>query len=147
MASTNEVHSAHAKLAIDAGIPVVVDKPMALDYYETLSLFDYADARGVPITVFFNRLFDSDTLTIKELVKSGELGEIFRYESRFERFRPDLNPAAWRENTPSNNLKPSVYQRRLECRHRLLIWHERCELHLLKPRLQDQALLPPTLLR
>ncbi|MBU3716208.1 MAG: dehydrogenase [Candidatus Nanopelagicaceae bacterium] len=101
VASTNEVHSAQAKLAIDAGIPVVVDKPMALDYYETLSLFDYADARGVPITVFFNRLFDSDTLTIKELINSGELGEIFRYESRFERFRPDLNPAAWRENTPS----------------------------------------------
>ena len=102
VASTNEVHSAHAKLAIDAGIPVVVDKPMALDYYETLSLFDYADARGVPLTVFFNRLFDSDTLTIKALVRSGELGEIFRYESRFERFRPELNPQSWRENTPSN---------------------------------------------
>ena len=101
VASTNEVHSEHARLAIDAGIPVVVDKPMALDYYETLSLFDYADARGVPITVFFNRLFDSDTLTIRELVKSGELGEIFRYESRFERFRPDLNQQSWRETTPS----------------------------------------------
>lgn len=101
VASTNEVHGPHAKLAIDKGIPVVVDKPMALDYYETLSLFDYADARGVPITVFFNRLFDSDTLTIKELIKSGDLGEIFRYESRFERFRPDLNAQSWRENTPS----------------------------------------------
>ncbi len=102
VASTNEVHSAHAKLAIDSGIPVVVDKPMALDYYETASLFDYADSRGVPITVFFNRLFDSDTLTIKELIKGGDIGDIFRYESRFERFRPELNSQSWRENTPSD---------------------------------------------
>jgi scyllo-inositol 2-dehydrogenase (NADP+) len=101
VASTNEVHAAQARLAIDAGIPVVVDKPMALDYYETLALFDYADARGVPITVFFNRLLDSDTLTLKRIIDSGEIGEIFRFESRFERFRPDSNPNAWRENTPS----------------------------------------------
>ena len=102
VASTNEVHSAHARLAIDSGVPVVVDKPMALDYYETLSLFDYADSRGVPITVFFNRLFDSDTLTIKDLMTNGEVGEIFRYESRFERFRPELNGQSWRETTPSS---------------------------------------------
>lgn len=101
IASTNEVHAAQARLAIDAGIPVVVDKPMALDYYETLALFDYADARGVPITVFFNRLFDSDTLTMKRVIETGEIGEIFRFESRFERFRPESNPNAWRENTPS----------------------------------------------
>lgn len=101
IASTNEVHAAQARLAIDSGIPVVVDKPMALDYYETLALFDYADARGVPITVFFNRLFDSDTLTMKRVIETGEIGEIFRFESRFERFRPESNPNAWRENTPS----------------------------------------------
>ncbi|MFM8502844.1 MAG: Gfo/Idh/MocA family oxidoreductase [Actinomycetota bacterium] len=101
IASTNEVHAAQARLAIDAGIPVVVDKPMALDYYETLALFDYADARGVPITVFFNRLLDSDTLTLKRVIANGDIGEIFRFESRFERFRPDSNPSAWRENTPS----------------------------------------------
>ena len=102
VASTNEVHASQARLAIDAGIPVVVDKPMGLDYYETLALFDYADARGVPITVFFNRLFDSDTLTIKRVIEQGEIGEVFRFESRFERFRPDSNPNAWRETTPSH---------------------------------------------
>lgn len=101
IASTNDVHTEQARLAIDAGIPVVVDKPMALDYYETLALFDYADARGVPITVFFNRLFDSDTLTMKQVIETGEIGDIFRFESRFERFRPESNPNAWRENTPS----------------------------------------------
>lgn len=101
IASTNEVHSSQAKLAIDAGIPVVVDKPMALDYYESLELFDYADARGIPITVFYNRLWDSDTLTMKQVIAHDVIGEIFRFESRFERFRPASNPNAWRESTPS----------------------------------------------
>jgi scyllo-inositol 2-dehydrogenase (NADP+) len=100
VASTNEVHSDHARLAIDAGIAVVVDKPMALDCHQTKSLFDYAQSAGVPLTVFFNRIWDSDTLTIQELLASGEIGEIIRYESRFERFRPAANLTSWRERNP-----------------------------------------------
>ena len=99
IASTNEVHAAHARAAIDAGITTVVDKPMGRDYYETLALFDHADMKGVPLTVFFNRLWDSDSLTIKKAIREGVLGNIFRCDSRFERFRPELNPAAWRENS------------------------------------------------
>ncbi len=98
IASTNEVHAEHAKSAIDAGIATVVDKPMGRDYYETLALFDHADMRGIPLTVFFNRLWDSDSLTIKKALREGILGNVFRCDSRFERFRPELNPTAWREN-------------------------------------------------
>ena len=98
VASTNDFHSKHAKLAIDAGIPVVVDKPMGRDYFETLDLFDYADTAGIPITVFFNRLFDSDTQTLRKIIGEQELGEVFKFESRFERFRPELNPNSWRES-------------------------------------------------
>lgn len=72
---------------------------MGRDYYETLALFDHADMRGVPITVFFNRLWDSDALTIKKALREGVLGNVFRCDSRFERFRPELNPQAWRENS------------------------------------------------
>ena len=97
VASTNEVHGAHARAAIDAGIATVVDKPMGRDYYETLALFDHADMKGVPLTVFFNRLWDSDSLTIKKAIREGVLGNLFRCDSRFERFRPQLNPSAWRE--------------------------------------------------
>ena len=99
IASTNDVHTEHAKAAIEAGIATVVDKPMGRDYYETLALFDHADMRGVPITVFFNRLWDSDALTIKKALREGVLGNVFRCDSRFERFRPELNPQAWRENS------------------------------------------------
>jgi len=98
VASTNDVHATHARMALDAGIPTVVDKPMGRDYYETAEIFDLSESRGVPVTVFFNRLWDSDTLTIKKALSTGELGEVIRYESRFERYRPVLNPGAWREN-------------------------------------------------
>ena len=99
VASTNDLHSEHSKLAINAGIPVVVDKPMGRDYFETVDLFDYAANSGIPITVFFNRLFDSDTQTIREIIAKQELGEVFKFESRFERFRPELNPNSWRESS------------------------------------------------
>lgn len=99
VASTNDVHAEHARAAIDAGIATVVDKPMGRNYYETLSLFDHADLHNVPLTVFFNRLWDSDSLTIKKALSENALGRVFRADSRFERFRPELNPSAWRENS------------------------------------------------
>ena len=101
VASTNEYHVEHAKLAIDAGIPVVVDKPVGRNYYETLELFDYAERQDIPLTAFFNRLFDSDTVTIKALIEANSMGELFRYESRFERFRPEPYHDSWRESLSS----------------------------------------------
>jgi len=102
IASTNNVHSEHAKISISAGIATVVDKPMGRDYYETLALFDHAEMHNVPVTVFFNRLWDSDSLTIKKVITEGAIGRIFRADSRFERFRPELNPSAWRENVSAD---------------------------------------------
>lgn len=100
IASTNEVHAEQAKAAIIKGVATVVDKPMGRNLAETEEIFDLASELGVPVTVFFNRLWDSDTLTVKQIVRDGTIGEIFRVESRFERFRPQTNPNAWRENTP-----------------------------------------------
>lgn len=103
VASTNEVHAQHARSAIEAGIATVVDKPMGRNYYETLELFETADLHGVALTVFFNRLWDSDSLTIKKAIRESAIGRVFRADSRFERFRPELNPTSWRETTSSEN--------------------------------------------
>ena len=99
VASINTAHEANAKAAIDAGVAVVVDKPMATTLAGTRELFNYAESKNVPITVFFNRLWDSDTLTIKDLLanKPELIGKPFRFDGRFERFRPDLNAQSWRE--------------------------------------------------
>ena len=103
VASANIVHADQAIAALEAGIPVVVDKPMGRNLDETQRIIDTSFALGVPVTTFFNRRWDSDALTIKKVLASGVLGEIHRMDSRFERFRPDLNPDSWRENmTPED---------------------------------------------
>ncbi len=97
VASANIVHAEQALAGIDAGVPVVVDKPMALSYEETKRIVDASQAKQIPVTVFFNRRWDSDALTLKRVMREGLLGEIFRVDSRFERFRPSLVSSSWRE--------------------------------------------------
>lgn len=98
VASANLVHAEHALASINAGIPVVVDKPMGRTFTETQLIVDAANKAGVGLSTFFNRRWDSDALTIKKVLASGVLGEIHRIDSRFERFRPEVNATSWREN-------------------------------------------------
>ena len=98
VASANIVHAEHALAAIAAGIAVVVDKPMGRTFDETKKIIDAGLAAEVPVTTFFNRRWDSDALTIKRVLASGVLGKVHRLDSRFERFRPELNTSSWREN-------------------------------------------------
>ncbi len=97
VASANSAHADQAIAGMRAGIPVVVDKPMGRTLSETKSIISFSEESQVPVTVFFNRRWDSDALTIKRVISEGLLGEIFRLDSRYERFRPDLTPGSWRE--------------------------------------------------
>jgi predicted dehydrogenase len=99
VASVNSVHVEQAVAALHAGVPTVVDKPMGRNITETLEILKVSDETGVPVTAFYNRLFDSDSLTIKRVIQDNEIGEIFRIDSRFERYRPDLAAQSWREQS------------------------------------------------
>ena len=102
VASPNSFHAPQAIELLRAGIPVVVDKPMALNAIETEQIIRVSESEGVPVTTFFNRRWDSDALTIKKILREGILGNIFRFEARFERYRTLGNPDAWRERlTPA----------------------------------------------
>lgn len=90
-------HASLAASALDAGLAVVVEKPFAPTADDARPLVDRAAARGLLLSVFQNRRWDSDHLTLRRLIAEGALGEVTRYESRFERWRPQPNPAAWRE--------------------------------------------------
>ena len=79
------------------GCPVVVDKPLALNAAEAHEVVEHAEHAGVMLTVFQNRRWDSDQMTLRRLIADGRLGEVTRYESRFERLRPELRDDAWRE--------------------------------------------------
>ena len=97
VATANSVHAEHALATIAAGIPVVVEKPMGRTVGETLRILDASEKSGVPVTAFYNRQWDSDMLTLKKVASQGLIGKVFRLDSRFERYRPQLNPSAWRE--------------------------------------------------
>lgn len=103
IATANKAHSKQALATISAGIPVVIDKPAAITVSDTQQIFNAAERKGVGVTVFYNRLWDSDALTIKKVLSQGLIGKPFRLDSRFERFRPQLNPSSWRENESAVN--------------------------------------------
>jgi scyllo-inositol 2-dehydrogenase (NADP+) len=102
VASPNRMHAPIALASIEAGIPVVIDKPFAVSSGEGEALIEAAAARGVPLSVFQNRRWDGDFLTLRRLLDEGALGEVTRYESRFERWRP-VAGTGWRESgSPSD---------------------------------------------
>ena len=98
IASSNVAHLPQAKAALERKIPTVVDKPMGRTVAEVQEMIDCAASNNTLLTTFFNRRWDSDSLTIKKVLATGEIGTPFRFDGRFERFRPDRNPASWREN-------------------------------------------------
>lgn len=96
IATPNSTHETLAVRALEAGIPVVVDKPFALTADEGLEVIAAAERAGVALSVFQNRRWDSDFLTLRRLIEAGELGQVRRFESRFERWRP-ISKGSWRE--------------------------------------------------
>jgi predicted dehydrogenase len=101
VAAPNNVHVQLARRALDAGLPVVVDKPLAPTAAEARSLVEHAEQRGIPLTVFLNRRWDSEQLTLRRLLDDRALGEVLRYESRLERWKPALSGRKpWSEVSP-----------------------------------------------
>jgi predicted dehydrogenase len=100
IAAANDAHVALARTAIDHGLPVVVDKPLAITARAAEELIAHADRAGVLLTVFQNRRWDSDQLLLAQVIKSGGLGTVWRCESRLERWRPEPQPGRWRDSAP-----------------------------------------------
>jgi scyllo-inositol 2-dehydrogenase (NADP+) len=97
VATANNAHAQIASAAIEHGVPVVVEKPAAVTAAEAHGLVEAADRQGVMLTVFQNRRWDTDQLTLRRLIQEDALGEVTRYESRFERWRPSLDQTKSRE--------------------------------------------------
>ncbi len=97
VATPNSSHVPLGLTALEAGLPVVIDKPFAPSSSDAERLVAAAERAGKLLTVFQNRRWDNDFLTIRQLIAGDLLGHVIRLESRFERFRPTVNPNAWRE--------------------------------------------------
>lgn len=96
IATPNDSHAALAERALLAGKHVVVEKPFTLDSEEALRLEALARERGRCLTVFHNRRWDGDFLTVRQLLEQGRLGRLFSFESHFDRFRPQVK-VRWKE--------------------------------------------------
>ena len=97
IATPNETHYPFARQCLEAGRDVVVDKPFTTTLEEAISLVQLARSVNRLITVYQNRRYDGDFQAIKQLVEAGTLGRIVRFETAYDRFRPQLKPGAWRE--------------------------------------------------
>ncbi len=100
IASATSAHATQARDALRRELAVVVDKPLATTAAEGRELTELAAARGVMFTVFQNRRWDPEHLTARAVLSSGVLGEVIRYEARYERWRP-VPKSRWREQTTS----------------------------------------------
>jgi predicted dehydrogenase len=100
VATATGSHVSVASAAVDAGVAVVVDKPLAPTGDAARVLVARAEQAGVPLTVFHNRRWDADFLTLRRLLGDGSLGAIRRVESRFERWQPQPPHGAWRHERP-----------------------------------------------
>ncbi|HWZ24840.1 MAG TPA: oxidoreductase [Verrucomicrobiae bacterium] len=97
IATPNDTHAPIARQCLEAGRDVVVDKPFATTLKEAEELVELASESGRLITVYQNRRYDGDFQAIREIVADVTLGRIVRFETSYDRFRPDLKPGAWRE--------------------------------------------------
>jgi scyllo-inositol 2-dehydrogenase (NADP+) len=92
----NYLHYSMAKQLIEAGIHTIVDKPLANTVTEASHLYQLANANNVVLSVFHNRRWDSDFLTVENLLVGKKLGNLTYFESRFDKYRPTLSHR-WRE--------------------------------------------------
>ncbi len=96
IATPNDTHFPLAKAALEAGKHVVVDKPFTVTLSQARELESLAKHCGRILSVFHNRRWDSDFLTVSALINEGQLGEVCYFESHFDRFRPQVRQR-WRE--------------------------------------------------
>lgn len=94
----NQTHAPLGAAAMRAGLPVVIDKPVAVTAAEARELIAISRETRQPFTVFHNARWANSFLTVRQLIASDTLGPITRYEARSERYRPAPRPGAWREN-------------------------------------------------
>lgn len=97
VATPNDLHHPQACAALTAGRHVVVDKPFALNLAQARELTVLAHDRGLLLSVFHNRRWDSDFLTLARVLRDGSLGRVVELVSHFDRYRPQVR-ARWRES-------------------------------------------------
>lgn len=94
----NTTHYEMAERALIAGKHVVVEKPFTTNYEEATALIHIAKEEDKLLSVYHNRRFDGDFLTVKKIIDSKKLGTIKEFESHFDKFKSATDTSKWRES-------------------------------------------------
>ena len=101
----NDSHFDYAFRALEAGKHVVLEKPFTITTEDAGLLIRQAERKQRVLSVYQNRRYVSDFLTIRKLLRENLLGEIVEFEAHYDRYRPEQRPNAWREeNTPGSGI-------------------------------------------
>jgi scyllo-inositol 2-dehydrogenase (NADP+) len=94
VSSPTAMHFEHASRALAAGKHLMVEKPMALDLHQARTLRNEAKTHKLVLSVFHNRRWDIDYLTVRDAIASGAFGKLINIESRLGQFSSCVGPAA-----------------------------------------------------
>lgn len=90
IATSNSVHYQYTKEALLHGKHVVCEKPFVESYNLAKELYDLAEQKGLVLRVFHNRKYDGDFLTVQNLLKEKNFGDIISFSTRFDQFKPEI---------------------------------------------------------
>lgn len=96
ISTPNRSHVPLALAALEANLPVVIDKPFAATATDAKRVLDAAEAKNLPVSAYHIRRWDSECLTLQDLIARNALGKVLRFESRLERWRPEPK-GGWKE--------------------------------------------------
>lgn len=103
VATPNITHFTIAKQSLLAGKHVVVDKPFTVTSSEAQELIDLASKQKKIVSVFQNRRWDGDFLTVKKIIREKKLGRLVEYESHFDRYVNFIRDNPWKESGDKGN--------------------------------------------
>jgi len=100
--TTQQYHYEYAKMALNHGKNVLVEKPFMMTVEEAKEIFAYAREKGLVVQCYQNRRYDSDFLTVQKVIESGKLGKIYEIEMNFDYYRPEI-PESTKSFTDHNS--------------------------------------------
>ncbi len=97
VATPSGTHFETAQMVLEAGRPVIVDKPVSLTSGDIARLIRLARDKKLPLIPFHNRRWDGDFLTLQKLLRDNTLGRVVHLESRMDRWNPGATRVAWKD--------------------------------------------------
>jgi predicted dehydrogenase len=106
--TTPDTHFSFTKSALESGKHAIVEKPFVPTSVEAQALVDISSKTGKLICVYQNRRWDSDFLTVRDLIKRGTIGKIVEFETHFDRYKA-IRPDSWKGTLSMDHAGGVIY--------------------------------------